>query len=343
MNNDSAGSIFFTDHHKTVSTDRVKAALEQSELDPELVRELAKRFCFSRAKNCLKSEGMLDEVNETIKMWTFQLSERYRQFNKLNYEYSAQFWFDKGSETIGSDNPKVLEQVNSLFAHYGAVYLPSDVSKLVRRIFAQTSGMVPLRKAGVVYFVPSENARLMNRVREFISQMGGSCTVIDIVRQNKPVVEKVTASLVDTVKSDLAKIAEEMTLLRQADKTFTDRVANNRWKELLNQVERIKMFSRSLHVDTTDLINKVRSTELDLALVTGDSLDIIAALAQAGKITGTLGEIAKGAAKVAFPGDLPSINSPRVRQFMDTMPDVGGLDLPVFKNVVKRDRVLAEV
>ncbi len=336
---EQVGTIFFTDKIKSVGTETVKRALDESELDPELAKDLAKRYCFGRAKNRLNTEGILDEVNDTDTRWTFQLSDRYRQDKKLSYEYKAQIWFDKQTETVGCDNPGLLAQVTDLFAQYGAMYLPSDVNKLVHRIFDRQYGMVSLRHHGAVYFVPSENSALMNRVFKFITAIGGDCLIVPIQQGNKPIVEQAKTSLVENVKKDMAKIVEEMNVLRQSGTTLTTRKANNRWKQLLQQIERIKMFARSLQVDSSDLINKVRSTELDLALVSGDNLDVIAALAQAGKITGTMSDIARN----AFTDELPALNSPRVKEFLDNMPDVSTVELPVLKNVAKTTEVLADV
>src|SRR5438128_1713920 len=105
----SIGTLFCTDSLPAVTTDRVRSALERSNLDPKLARDLAKRFCFVRAKNRLRADGLIDEVNETDERWTWQLSRRYREENRLGYEFEASFWFDKGAEDVGADNGLLLD------------------------------------------------------------------------------------------------------------------------------------------------------------------------------------------------------------------------------------------
>ena len=62
---DAMGTIFFLDQLPTVTTDRVRSALEISGLDPEMARDLSKRYCFTRSKNQMKDEGLIDEVGES--------------------------------------------------------------------------------------------------------------------------------------------------------------------------------------------------------------------------------------------------------------------------------------
>lgn len=143
--------------HKPVTTDRVKEALETSGLDPKIARDLAKRRCFTRAKNKLKIAGLIDEVGETDARWTWQLSKRYREEQRLSFEFDTLFWYDKATQTVGAGSPALLERVQGLFSKSGGLYLAGDITKIVRRIFDAQRGMARLRHAGAIYFVPSEN------------------------------------------------------------------------------------------------------------------------------------------------------------------------------------------
>ena len=175
------GTLFCLDQLPTVTTERVRSALDTSGLDPNQARDLAKRHCFTRAKNCMRADGLIDEVCETENRGTWQLSRRYREQNRLGYEYEACFWYDKATEDVGADNLVLLSKVQSLFAKYGMVHLPSDVTKLVRRVFDRQKGMVPLRHHGAVYFVPAENRDLMTKVAGFIQALGGECITAERV------------------------------------------------------------------------------------------------------------------------------------------------------------------
>jgi hypothetical protein len=303
------GTVFFTDNMVSVTTERVRSALEASNLDPMLARDLSKRYCFTRAKNRMQADGLIDEIDETPDRWTWQLSRRFREAEHLGYEFDSAFWFDKLSQGVGADSNALLERVRELFASYGGLYLPSDLTKVIRRIFERQKGMVPLRHSGAIYFVPAENRILMNRVAAFIKDLGGDCITADIGADNAPIRDKAQEMLVESVRKDLDGIVNELRELSADGDTLSARKAGSRWKELLVQLDRIKTFARSLNADTSDLLRKARNSELDLALVANADLDVIAALAHAGKINSALGQIAMN----AFSGELPPLSSTRVR------------------------------
>ncbi|MCK6475090.1 MAG: hypothetical protein L6R28_25490 [Planctomycetes bacterium] len=319
------GTVFFLDGLVPVTTDRVRASLEKSGLDPQAARDLAKRFCFSRAKNKLRDEGLIDEVGETPARWTWQLSRRYREANRLGYEFEAAFWFDKAAQAVGADNRLLLEKVQGLFAKYGALYLATDITKVVRRIFDAQKGLVRLRHAGAVYFVPRENRSLMEKVVAFVEGLGGECVTVPVGPENTLVRDKALAMLVEAVKTDVGKIVAEMRELQTSGEGLSKRKAKNRWKELGAQLERVRTFARSLSADAEGLLNQVRVNELDLALVAKADLDVIAALAHAGKVNGALGQIVE----TVYEGELPTIRSPRVRAAQVLLEETGVLPLPV--------------
>lgn len=316
------GSIFFLDRLSTVTTERVRSALESSGLDPQVARALAKRFCFIRAKNRMRADGLLDEVEETAARWEWQLSRRYREQEHLGYEFEATFWFDKQAQTVGADNAALLEKVQGLFARYGVLYLPSDVSRVVRRIFGRQKGMLSLRHAGAVYFVPRENRELLQRVARFVGDLGGECLIVPVGLENELVREKALDVLVRSVRDDLGRLVDELQELRSGDE-LTKRKARSRWKALTAQLDRVKVFARSLTTDAAGLLEKVRSSELDLALVAKADLDVMAALAHAGKIGGALGQIVR----TAFDGALPAVSSPRVQAVLPIL-EQAPLELP---------------
>ena len=64
-NIETMGTIFFLDSLPTITTNRVRDALERSGLDPALARDLSKRYCFSRAKNRMKDDGLLEKFSST--------------------------------------------------------------------------------------------------------------------------------------------------------------------------------------------------------------------------------------------------------------------------------------
>ena len=333
------GTVFFTDNLASVTTERVRSALEASNLDPLLAHDLSKRYCFSRAKNRMQADGLIDEIEETPERWTWQLSRRFREDEHLGYEFDSAFWFDKYAENVGADNPTLLEQVQELFSRYGGVYLPADLTKLVRRIFDRQKGMVALRHFGVVYFVPAENRILMNRVAAFIKDLGGECITAKIGADNTLIRDKAQEMLVESVRKDLDGIVSEIREMSADSEKLSARKAGNRWKELVAQLDRIKTFARSLSADTSDLLRKARNSELDLALVAQADLDVIAALAHAGRINSALGQIAMN----AFSGELPPLSSERVQAALPPLDFAAFCPDAVLPCVAAHQPILVEV
>lgn len=321
------GSIFFLDRMPSVTTERVRSALEDTDLDTQLARDLSKRFCFIRAKNRMRTDGLIDEIEETESRWTWQLSRRYRQEQRLGYEFQASFWFDKSSRGVGADNAPLLARVQELFSKYGALYLPSDVTRVVKRIFDRQKGMVRLRHAGSVYFVPRENRGLLRKVGRFVDELGGECLLVPVGLDNEMVREKALEMLSESVRSDLDKIVREMQQLR-GEEGMTARKARHRWKSLSGQLDRIRTFARSLSVDARELVSQIRTSELDLSLVANADADVIAALAHAGQIKGALGQIATH----LHEGELPPLNSPRVKAAEVILDASRTVDLPALAN-----------
>lgn len=323
------GTIFFTDRIDTIEVSKVRSALEVSDLDPDIAKELAARHCFSRVKNCLKDEGLIEEVSENDEFWIFQLSDRFRQGKTLTYEFKTHVTFNKKLQRIECQDSTVLEEAQRLYDKYATVYLPSDVSKLIRRIFSRQNGMLPLRHHGVVYFVPSEANSLMEKVTKFVETLGGDCLGIPINANQSALTNKVQASLVTNVQAEFQRIADELKTLREDAEGLSKRKATNRWKQLLGQLDRVKMYARSLQTDAKGLLDKIKTSEVNLAILVDDSgndnLDVLAALAHKGKLSGVLGEIAKS----AFDGELPAVTNPRVAKVAALLPD---LEVPEIKN-----------
>ncbi len=319
------GTVFFNDAMPTVATQKVREALDRSGLDTKLARDLSKRFCFVRAKNRLRQDGLIDQVNETQDRWIWQLSRRYREQNRLGYEFEASFWFDKATETVGADNPALLEQVETLFAKYGGLHLPSDIGKLVHRIFDKQKGMIKLRHHGAVYFVPDENKGLLDKAVAFINEIGGQCVTVPVGLDNGLVRQKAMDMLTESVRSDLTRVVDQMRKMREDGQEFTKRKARHRWRELCGQLDRVKTFARSLCADANEILKEVSSEDLDLSLVAKADVDVIAALAHAGKLNGTLGQIVR----TGYEGELPAIRSARVQAVRVQLGEQKAIQLPV--------------
>jgi len=329
------GYVFCMDMVKTVQLAEIKTALEKSQLDPEIARSLSKRFCFARAKNQLKALGLIDEVIENENRWIWQLSEKFlkEQGEEVynTYRKKAIFWYNKTDETIGSDSEVIKEKVEELFAEFGLVYTPSDITKLVKRIFERQRGMIRLIHQGVVYFVPITNKELMDKVSLFLKEIKINPVIVHANTNSQDVIEQVPKMLKVDIEKKLELIVKEISEIQ--DKKQKTRIAGNRWLELLTQLEQIYNFCESLTIDAKEFMKSIKNTEINMSLINeaGD-LSVIAALAQNGLLPNTLTEIAKN----AYSGELPPIDNPKIKAcklIIDEQKEVA--EVPVIKTKLK--------
>jgi hypothetical protein len=322
-----------------VPVEKVRTALESSRLDPDEAAELAKRNCFARAKNRLREQGIIDEVSNTSERWTWQLSSRYVSERKLNYEYRGQVWYDKKAQTIGSDKPVLLDEMNRLFDHYGEQYMASDVTRLVHRIFTKQYSILPLREAGGAYFVPAEHEELFRKVERFINAISGR--VAWSYTNSESIKENTLEVLVERLKERLNALkaeADEAKITTDEDKKLTKRKARHRFKELKARIDAVRVFARSLKANADDLLSQASTDDVSLALLASTDTDVLASLAQSGKVSGVVADLARAAVDE---DDIPAVSDERVRKAAAMLPpEVGDFTLPT---VTRRESAPAPV
>jgi HPt (histidine-containing phosphotransfer) domain-containing protein len=304
---ETAGAVFWTDAIPSVSLFKLREALTASGLAPEIARDLAKRYCFIRAKNKLRSEGLIDQLSETDERLTFQMADRFYSTQAIRYTKRALLWFDKETHVIGCEDEDLRSRVQVAFENAAETYTPDRVGELIKRIFRQHKAVVPLRKNGGIYFVPAAMKDVLDQVSQFIKRIGGEIYTSPVGFDMEEVKTKALAMLMDSMKSELQAITDEVKA-----GGMTKEKAGNRWQKLIKEVQRAASFASSLKVNAMQLIDAASTAEISLSVVAStDSLDVACAIAQ-GRTPGSV--LAELASHLSAGEDLPTMDDARVRK-----------------------------
>jgi hypothetical protein len=306
MAESQAGFVIITDTASEARLKDVRAALEESGIDKEetenLARELAKRHVFARTKNTLASEeriatarGIVNKVSETEGRIIYQLDEAYVKKEKLDFTYQGQFWYDKKEEIVGADTEALRQRAVDLFADKLDLYTPSDITRLVQRMFTRHRSIQSVRRQGGVYFVPNSQAGLVKQVQDFCTRMKMRW-IIYPTNADGGMKEAVLERMAERIKSELETICAEVTGLKQEKGGLTSRIAKARLQTLMDQIGQIREFCEALGATAEEIEAAASTAEIDLGLVKAcGSVSVLAALANGGIVTGLVGQLAKKA------------------------------------------------
>jgi hypothetical protein len=292
------GAIFCTDGFPvSVPLGKVRTALDEAGLDPKQAKDLAVWSQFARAKSQLKDAGLILEVERKDKQgrWLWQLSDRaLTEEQRLELRFKSHFWLD-AEGGVGSTDPVIKERVETLMADAGAVCNGPDLMRIVHRIFQAESGLLPLRRWGGVYFVPTKSTPLLDKVMAFLRSIGANdafvCDASAIGSDGLR--EKGLAMLVESSREKVAAIQAELKALEGEGKQIGAWKARNRIAELRYELQRITTFSEALGVEASAIHKAASSSEIDLALLasSGDD-DVLVAMAHQGSLTGAVATLA---------------------------------------------------
>ena len=302
------GAMFVTDGMpERMPVASVQDALEKSGLNSKLAAEIRKRGCFSRAKSKLKAEGLILEVKrkDDTGRWLWQLSDKFVESNKLGITFKAHFWFDTKNQTVGASEPDLASKIELLFAEYGNIYIGGDMTRLVHRIFMECKGLLPLRRAGGVYFIPEQHLPTLEKVMQFLADIGATdcwCRRIGCFDENNPDDQKLRLKgiqmTIETTKAKVKQITDEIAALEAKGDELSKTKAKNRLAELQDQVEKVRTFAQSLGADANELLAAASTEQIKLAQVACNTTDSLAAMAQCeDNDLGCLASIVKAATK----------------------------------------------
>lgn len=156
----------------TIKTEDVRVAMQQAGLDASLVRDVSYHAAFRRAIRSLK--GMIVKPIDTeSEEKIYQVTREVFKGDEYAYTKECVLTID-GSGQVDSEVDEVKNEVQAQVNHWVEHKNTDDMTRLIQRVFAKESAdLVPLRKQGGVYFVPSSQSQLLGRIKAFVDGIGG--------------------------------------------------------------------------------------------------------------------------------------------------------------------------
>lgn len=173
------GEIITWDAQGPHGFSKVRQALTDCNLDPKLARERLPQHAFTRACKALEEERLIEEVRDDGKEIVFQFSKRAivadssEGGEQIEYRKEAKIRLDKDTGKITCRNAELQAKAQKELDRHLDERTTSDITTIVMRLFDQSADLMPLRRAGGVYFVPITHQSLILQVHEFLSKLGG--------------------------------------------------------------------------------------------------------------------------------------------------------------------------
>ena len=148
--------------------------LMASDLDCDVVKEIAPRNAFARACSKLDNERIIRKVAEDHATISFQFTREALEDGKFNYHFESLLFLDKHSGNITSENLELEQLAKVEFGRCMESRTANDVTKIVQRLFERHADLFLIRDQGGVYFAPEVHQDFVVKVESFVRNIGGS-------------------------------------------------------------------------------------------------------------------------------------------------------------------------
>jgi hypothetical protein len=196
-----------------VTYHQVLAALKQAELDQNVARKLLPRNAFKRACKSLAQNRVIREVKElsTSAELVFQFTSEIKgDDQKFRYEIEDLVKINRETGRIECGTVNLQERAQSLLDDAIEGRTGSDVTRIIQRLFEQNADLFPARDRGGMYFVPIAFHEFLDKVKMFMSKMGGKLDRWPIpagmVESRASVKDSITAGLDQCIQDHFAAI-----------------------------------------------------------------------------------------------------------------------------------------
>lgn len=165
--------------HKTVVQ-----ALKDSGLDEKFAREFDSKTAWSRAYRKLEGEdGLIEVVRSDKDEAVFQFTRKFlienATTNETELEYRKEVFLrlDLSTGKVSSTNTDLASQAQELLDRAVEDRTVSDITGILKKIFAQQADLPSLRGAGGVYLVLNEHIPLLEKAEQFVAKLGAGWRV----------------------------------------------------------------------------------------------------------------------------------------------------------------------
>lgn len=209
-----------------VSYSRLVTALQNAGLDESVVRTKLPRNAFTQAAKRLSDERVIDKLNEDDTEIYFQFTKRSRQNGEFEYDKECILVLSKYTGSVFcADNPDLAREAEKLVAEAMDTYTGANISVAIKKLFQQDADIFSFPQDGGVYLVPEAHADFLEKINNFLNEIGGKLSRLPIARGtehgDRAFRETISASIEKTAKAHLDAI-EALTPENQ-DRSFESR------------------------------------------------------------------------------------------------------------------------
>lgn len=241
QSNDLHGEIVTWDLNAPdgVSVVSLRDALTQSNLPPELCRDLSARSAFSRVCGELKTARSIDKVESRGGITRFQFTAKTLENHAINFRREAVVELNTLTGAISCKENRDLEQL--AIRTFDAAMdnrTTQDVTRLVQKLFAEQADLFAINpRKGVAYFVPEVYRDFTGRIEDLLTRLGGALYRFPVPKGTPTgdrAVQAAVESGLQALSDELLASVEEWDLTTR-DKTIDKAVES--WRKINFKVE----------------------------------------------------------------------------------------------------------
>lgn len=186
-------------------------ALDKVGLDSGIVNEFLPRNAFSRACKTLAKDRVIDLFKQEASELVFQFTAK--QLQEHGIEYSKETFVRLNVETgkITCENSEIQELAQTKLDEAMETRTTSDITRIVQKLFDEHGDLFPIRDQGGAYFVPHEHRAFINKIDEFLTNIGGSLRRFQVAggpESNKAIQETIAEQLKSVIQDHKNAVAD---------------------------------------------------------------------------------------------------------------------------------------
>lgn len=261
------------------------SAIPSQETQKELKKNLPSRptaetsFSWAVKQACVGNTNFKSEVISKEKthhlaniMQRIEGKDAQGQIEKAEYQQVSRIALvlvdDKGAKLatpyIHAENPEhpIAQAICEKFNAHQQALTPNDIRPFVLGVLGGCY-MIPLRKAGGMYFVPSEKQEIVTALSSVLESVNSVLYTLPIFKDAgsiSTVSTSVEESATDDITALLSELQEFETLLADGEKV-KNRTLENRLEKLGDLQSKVALYSRILQKDLVSLEEKILSCE----------------------------------------------------------------------------------
>lgn len=154
----------------------VMSSLTNNGLDASVARALLPRNAFIRGVRSMEDKRIIRKLKENPDSIVFQLNLIKKDPNGVGFEYphETEIELEKDSGHINCSDQVLRAKVQTLLNLEMDRRTSGDITKIVQTLFQKAGGdLIPIREQGGAYFVPANMKDLVDKIRNFLGDIGG--------------------------------------------------------------------------------------------------------------------------------------------------------------------------